>query len=725
MSKRKKKSSIPRRGVNKSDLKSKVLRELSRNPSKSYNYKQLCASIGLKDPNERKMLIQALGNLKAEQKLLEPQRGVFSLSEATTHLQGKISFARSGVAFVIIEGMEQDVFISPRNNKHSLDGDIVKVVIFSSKKGKRPEGEVIEIVERKRETFVGVLELSRKHAFVVPDNSKISVDIFIPLDKLNGAENGQKVIAKMTDWPKTADSPFGEITEILGMPGEMETEMHAILSEYGLPYEFPEEVQQAADQMDTTITADEISKRRDMREVTTFTIDPEDAKDFDDALSLQTLDDGWHEIGIHIADVSHYLQPGTTLDNEAYERGTSVYLVDRVVPMLPEVLSNQACSLRPNEEKLCFSAIFEMNDEGSIRKQWFGRTVILSDRRFTYEEAQEIIEGKEGDMQSEILLMDSMAKKMRAARMTEGAITFDKVEVKFRLDENSHPTGVFFKISKDANKLIEEFMLLANRKVAEFIGKQETLKKSFVYRVHDDPDDEKLNNFSQFLKKFGYNLRLGSRKIISESLNKILEEVKGKGEANMVETLAIRSMSKAIYTTENIGHYGLSFDYYTHFTSPIRRYPDVLVHRLLQEYLDGGKATDQEKLEFKCKHTSEREKTAAEAERSSIKYMQVEYMRDKVGHVFDGVISGVTDYGMFVELTESRCEGLIRIANIEDDFYVFDEKNYCIKGNLSGNTFQLGDTLRVRVKNADLIRKQLDFELAIGEELTSEINGEL
>lgn len=722
MSKKSKKSKFPRKGINKRDLKGKIIREMSRNPNKQYNYKQLAELMGIKDPNERKLLIQSLGNLKADGRLIEQQRGVFTIREQVSHLSGKISVTQSGAAFVTIEGLDQDVFISPRNTKKALDGDIVKIVIFARRKGKRPEGEVLKIVERKRDTFVGIIEISKRFAFVIPDNNRVNVDIFIPLEKLNGAEHGQKVIAKITDWPHNAESPFGEITQVLGNPGELDTEIHAILSEYGLPYEFPEEVQEEANRLATEITQEEISKRRDMRGIPTFTIDPVDAKDFDDALSIQTLDNGLYEIGIHIADVSHYMQPGTVLDTEAYERGTSVYLVDRVVPMLPEILSNQACSLRPHEEKLCFSAIFQMDETGKVKKEWFGRTVILSDRRFAYEEAQEIIEGKDGDFHEEIRLMDKIAKAIRGERLKEGAISFDKIEVKFNLDENNHPVGVFFKISKDANKLIEEFMLLANRKVAEFIGKQSQLARSFVYRVHDDPDEQKLSDFSSFLKKFGYQLRLGNRKVISDSLNQVLKEVKGKGEENMVETLAVRSMSKAIYTTENIGHYGLAFDYYTHFTSPIRRYPDVMVHRLLQHYLDGGKPADQEAIEFKCKHTSEREKLASEAERSSIKYMQVEYMKDKIGQVFEGVISGVTDYGIFVELIESRCEGLVRIANIHDDYYVFDEKNYLIKGELSGNTFQLGDRVNIRVKNADLIRKQLDFELAIGETPTSELD---
>ncbi len=715
MAKKKKKGKFPRKGLSKTALKGMVLKEMSKNPGKSYNYKQLCEILGIKDSNERKLMIQTLGILKAEGRLLENQRGLFSMREQVNQLSGTISFAPSGAAFVSIEGLEQDVFISPKNTKKALDGDTVKLVIFARRKGKRPEGEVLEILHRKREVFVGIIEVSRKFAFVVPDNPRVSVDLFIPLEKLNGAEHGQKVVAKITDWPQAADSPFGEIVEILGAPGDLDTEIHAILTEYGLPYDFPEEVEAEANRLATEISEEDIASRRDMRHVPTFTIDPEDAKDFDDALSLQALENGLYEVGIHIADVSHYMQPGTVLDNEAYERATSVYLVDRVVPMLPEILSNQACSLRPDEEKLCFSAIFHMDKDGLVKKEWFGRTVILSNRRFTYEEAQEIIEGKDGDMQEAIRLMDVMAKKMRGDRLKHGAITFDKIEVKFRLDEKNHPTGVYFKVSKDANKLIEEFMLLANRKVAEFIGKQTKLHKSFVYRVHDDPDEQKLNNFSQFLKKFGYTLRLGSRKVISDSLNKVLEEVKGKGEENMVETLAVRSMSKAIYTTENIGHYGLAFDYYTHFTSPIRRYPDVMVHRLLQHYLDNGSPVDQEKLEFRCKHTSEREKLASEAERSSIRYMQVEYMKDKIGQVFEGVISGVTDYGIFVELRESRCEGLIRIANIQDDYYVFDEKNYLIKGELSGNVYQLGDKVTIRVKHADLVRKQLDFELAIGE----------
>lgn len=717
MGRKKKKSKIPRKGRNKKDLKASIIRTMSRDTSKLFNYKQLCESLGIKDPNERKLVIQALGQLKAEGRLNENQRGVFSIKEQINHLEGRISFAPSGAAFVTVEGLDQDVFISPRNTKHALDGDLVKLVIFARRKGRRPEGEVLQILERKRDKIVGVLEISKRFAFLVPDNPRIAVDLFIPLEKLNGAEHGQKVIGKITDWPEKADSPFGEVLKILGNPGEMDTEMHAILTEYGLPYDFPPDIERAAQQLDTSISENEIARRKDLRKTPTFTIDPHDAKDFDDALSIENLEDDLWEIGIHIADVSHYIEEQSLLDQEAFERATSVYLVDRVVPMLPEMLSNGVCSLRPHEDKLCFSALFHMNSKGEVKKQWFGRTVIHSDRRFTYEEAQEIIEGKAGDFADELQLMNRMAQARREKRMKAGAISFDKIEVKFNLDENNHPVGVYFKQSKEANKLIEEFMLLANRKVAEFIGKQADKAKSFVYRVHDDPDEQKLSDFSQFIKKFGYQLRLGNRKEVSQSLNKVLSEVKGKGEENMVETLAVRSMSKAIYTTENIGHYGLAFDYYTHFTSPIRRYPDVMVHRLLQHYLDGGKPVDSEALELKCKHSSDREKMASEAERSSIKYMQVEYMKDKVGQVFHGVVSGVTDYGLFVELVESRCEGLVRIASINDDYYAFDEKNYALVGELSGNRYQLGDALTVRVVNADLVRKQLDFELAIGEKV--------
>ena len=594
--------------------------------------------------------------------------------------------------------------------------------VYNRRKGKKPEGEVIEVIERNKTDFVGVIDIQKNFSFVSTANPKMYTDIFIPKDKIGEAEQGDVVLVHIEDWPARADSPFGKVVKVLGKPGEHDTEIHAILAEYGLPSEFPIEVETYAQKIDTSIEASEIAKRRDMRDTLTFTIDPKDAKDFDDALSFKKLENGNYEIGIHIADVSHYLQEGTILDDEAYQRATSVYLVDRVVPMLPEVLSNFACSLRPNEEKYTFSAIFEITEKSEVVNQWFGRTVIYSDQRFAYEEAQYIIETKDNTIPEEIsitgssyevsdeirsatLKMDELAKIFRRNRMIEGAISFDKVEVKFNLDEAGEPQGVYFKVAKDANHLIEEFMLLANRKVAEFIGKQ---KKTFIYRIHDEPNEDKLFAMQTVIAKFGYKIdfKQGS---ISQALNKLMEDVNGKKEQNLIDTLAIRSMSKAKYSTDNIGHYGLAFDYYSHFTSPIRRYPDVMVHRLLQYYLDGGKSVDEETYETKCLHSSTMEGLATNAERDSIKYMQVKYMQDHKDQEFLGVISGVTEWGIYVEIIENKCEGMVRTRDIKDDYYTFDEKQYALTGANSGKLLQLGDEIYVKVKNADLVKKQLDF----------------
>jgi ribonuclease R/exosome complex exonuclease DIS3/RRP44 len=625
--------------------------------------------------------------------------------------------------YFVCDELEHDVFIPFINLNHALDNDKVKAYVYNRRSSRKPEAEVIEIIERYKIEFVGVIDIQKNFGFVTTANAKMYTDIFIPKNKLGEAEHGDVVLVKLEDWPAKADSPFGSVIKVLGKPGEHNTEIHAILAEYGLPYDFPIEVDAYANKLETSITQDEISKRRDMRKVLTFTIDPKDAKDFDDALSFQVLDNGNYEIGVHIADVSHYLKEGTILDDEAYKRATSVYLVDRVVPMLPEVLSNFACSLRPHEEKYTFSAIFQLNQKAEVLDSWFGRTIIYSDQRFSYEEAQSIIEtksdiitadisltGKEYKVAAEIvaatLKQDELAKILRRKRMAEGAISFDKVEVKFNLDENAEPVGVFFKISKDANHLIEEFMLLANRKVAEFIGKQ---KKTFVYRIHDEPNEDKLINLQTVISKFGYAINMKSKYDISKSLNKLLNDVNGKKEQNLVDTLTIRSMSKAKYSTENIGHYGLAFDYYSHFTSPIRRYPDVMVHRLLQFYLDGGKSADADVFEEKCAHSSDMEGLAAQAERDSVKYMQVKYMQDHKDQEFLGVISGVTEWGIYVEIVENKCEGMVRIREIKEDYYTFDEKQYALVGQATQSILQLGDEVFVKVKNADLVKKQLDF----------------
>jgi len=714
------------------DLTSKILKLLNQSPSKSFNYKQISSKLELTDANGRNQIIKKLEALKLEQKVEEVERGKFKVIPLDKYYIGTIDATANGNGYFICDDLEHDIYIPARNLNKALNKDTVKIYLYNRRNSKKQEGDVVEIIKRFKTEFVGVLQLNKNFGFVIPDDSKMYADIFIPKNKLRNAEHGVKVLAKMTDWPANSKNPFGEIKEILGLPGDHNTEIHSILLEYGLPYKFTEEVEAAANKIPLKITKNEIKKRRDMRGVTTFTIDPVDAKDFDDALSFEVLKDETYEIGIHIADVSHYVQEHTILEEEAYKRATSVYLVDRVVPMLPEVLSNGVCSLRPNEEKLTFSAIFKINAKAQILDQWFGKTVIYSDKRFSYNEAQQIIETKSDIISSEnslinkqykvepklvtgILTLDTLAKKIRKKRMQQGAIAFDKVEVKFNLDKNAEPTGVFFKESKDANKLIEEFMLLANKKVAEHIGKSKGVptKNTFVYRVHDEPNLNKLTALQTIVSKFGYTNKIDTKNKIttSSSLNKLLKDVHGKGEANMIETLVVRSMSKAEYTTQNIGHYGLAFDYYSHFTSPIRRYPDVMTHRLLQHYLEGGKSPKATLYEEKCRHSSEMEYLATKAERDSIKYMQVKYMEKHKNQEFEGVISGVTEWGIYVEIIENKCEGMCRIRQIKDDYYIYDEKQYALVGQSTKNLYQLGDHVLIKVKNTDLERKHLDFTL--------------
>ncbi|MFO8021513.1 MAG: ribonuclease R [Perlabentimonas sp.] len=715
---KKKKKDKKSKGFNKNMLMKSIMGIFSMDPTKSLNYKQIAKQLDAKDPTSKLLINEVLYELADQGALQEVYNGKFMVGILSNALEGIVEMETDGSAYVQTDD-NQEVFVPEHNLNHALHGDRVKVAVMPKRRRKRLEAEIIEVVERAKRTFVGLIEVEPNYAFVVPDNRRMPYDIFIPKDGLKKAKSGQKVTARIVEWPKHAKNPVGEILEVIGNPGLHEVEMHAILAEFELPYHFPEELDKLAKKIPEKITKTEIDKRRDFRKVPTFTIDPADAKDFDDALSIKVINDDTFEVGIHIADVTHYVKPNTPIEDEAVDRATSVYLVDRCVPMLPERLSNFICSLRPNEEKLCFSAVFEMDMEGNIQKEWFGRTIILSQQRFAYEDAQEIIDTGEGKMATEVLTLHRIAQKLRHKRYKAGAIDFDRAEVKFDLDETGKPLGVSFKVQREANHLIEEFMLLANRKVAEFIGKEKEnqKRKPFVYRIHDKPNPEKFETFRTFVSRFGYSVEGGTDKQISKSLNKVLAEVKGKKEQNLIETLALRSMAKAKYSANNIGHYGLGFPYYSHFTSPIRRYPDMMVHRLLAHYLDGGNPKNEEEIERLCKHSTDMEIRATDAERASIKYKQVEFMSDKIGRHYNGVITGVTSFGLFVELIETKCEGLLPIRELTDDYYEFDEDNYCLIGKQNNRKFQLGDEIEVEVWRANLPKKQLDFRLINDEEL--------
>ena len=685
-----------------------------KNNNQLLNYKQVSAKLNLTDQESKDTILEILKEGKGAGIFLEPEKGKYKLKDLQNFIIGTVDMTADGSAYIVPQDeFEKDVYVAPKKLKNALHGDTVKAYVFAKKSGRKNDGEVIEIIKRAKSDFTGVIKISDRFAFVIADDKKMMHDIFVPLADTLEAKNGQRVLVTLADWPESAKNPIGIVKHVLGNQGENNTEMNAILAQYGFPLEFPAQVEKEANSIPEEISEAEIAKRKDFRKVLTFTIDPADAKDFDDAISYQKLPNGNHEIGVHIADVSHYVIQGTDLDKEAYSRATSVYLVDRVIPMLPERLSNGVCSLRPHEDKLCFAAVFELDEQANIQHEWYGRTVIHSNRRFSYEEAQEVIENKVGDHAAEILKLNELAYILRDRKFKNGAISFESTEVKFKLDESGKPIGVYVKERKDAHKLIEDFMLLANRKVAEYVAKKQKGEKklTFVYRVHDSPNMETLTTFATFASRFGYKISTKSDKDIAKSLNNLMADVEGKKEQNILTSLAIRSMAKAIYSTKKTSHYGLAFEYYTHFTSPIRRYPDVMTHRLLQTYLDGGKSADAEFYEAACVHSSAMEKRAADAERASIKYKQAEYLEDNIGTEYKGIISGVTEWGMYVEIEENKCEGMIRLRDISDDFYVLDEKNYCIVGQRKKKKYQLGDEVMIRVKKVDLAKRQIDFTL--------------
>ena len=712
MAKKKEKKAGKR--MKKKELSKAVLDFFHAKQDEVISLKYIFSELKLTTHPLKMLCMDILSDLLADDYITEVDKNKYKLNNHGIEMTGTFQRKSNGKNSFIPEGGGDPIFVAERNSAHAMNNDKVRIAFYAKRRGCEAEGEVIEILQRANDTFVGTLEVEKSYAFLVTENRTLANDIFIPKDKLKGGKTGDKAVVKVTEWPDKAKNPIGQVLDILGKAGDNTTEMHAILAEFGLPYVYPQSVEKAADKIPAEISAEEISRREDFRRVTTFTIDPKDAKDFDDALSIRPLKDGLWEVGVHIADVTHYVKEGSIIDKEAEKRATSVYLVDRTIPMLPERLCNFICSLRPNEEKLAFSAIFDITEKGEVRDSRIVHTVIESDRRFTYEEAQQIIETKEGDFKDEILMLDTIAKALREKRFTAGAINFDRYEVKFEIDEKGKPISVYFKESKDANKLVEEFMLLANRTVAEKIGKAPKGKKPKVlpYRIHDLPDPEKLDNLAQFIARFGYRLRTsGTKTDVSKSINHLLDDIQGKKEENLIETVSIRAMQKARYSTHNIGHYGLAFDYYTHFTSPIRRFPDMMVHRLVTRYMDGGRSVSETKYEDLCDHSSNMEQIAANAERASIKYKQVEFMSERLGQTYDGVISGVTEWGLYVELNENKCEGMIPIRDLDDDYYEFDEKNYCLRGRRKNRIYSLGDAITVKVARANLEKKQLDFAL--------------
>ncbi len=714
--------SAPKKRTLKNSFLQQIVEVFAHNPHVAYNYKQISRQLGIGDKSSRQLVLDMLQKLEDDKVVFQLHRGKYKLKEEfltdfvkTQTIEGVVDMKNSGKAYVITPEMDEDIFIAANNTNKAFDGDVVKVSLFPKRGKHKTEGQIIEIVKRKKTQFVGIISLNKSVAFMTPDKDSVPFDFFVPLDKLLGAQNGEKVLIQLIDWPEHSRNPFGEVIKVLGMPGNNDVEMMAIVAGNDFPLSFPKEVEADADRISNVISESEIAARRDFRSIFTCTIDPFDAKDFDDALSLLHLENGNWEVGVHIADVTHYVQLGTALEREAYDRATSIYLVDRTIPMLPEKLSNFVCSLRPHEEKLTFSAVFEIDSNAKVINQWFGRTVINSDRRYTYEEVQEMIEGAEGDFKPELMVLHDLASKLRNERFRQGSINFRSEEIKFVLDETGKPLSAKVKIQKEANHLVEEFMLLANKKVAEFVGTKKVGEKqqpkTFIYRIHDEPNPERLSQFSEFLKKLGYRISMASRKSLVTSINKLFDDIAGKGEEQMIETISVRTMAKAIYSTENIGHYGLAFRYYSHFTSPIRRYPDMMAHRLLQRYLDGKPSVDASEFEEYCKHSSEMEKKAADAERESVKYKQMEYMLDKVGKVFSGKISGVSKWGLFVEITEVKSEGLVSIRSLADDFYYLDEDNYRILGKNSGQAYRLGDEVMVKVQKVDLLKRQMDLSL--------------